>query len=262
MRKLPTIGLAMAALAVAAGVSASSCSQTPTNVPIRTFQGAQRVAVVCLRVLGVPDPANGPLPVDQNNCAPVPAGVVPDTLPFHLFAAVTQTTRGELAIVDLTGGFVVDEDQSTPGTNFIPVGTNPTDVAIPPDGMFTYVSSASATKPAIYAIPNRSLLGDTTAVGVPDVPPLQLTDLAACSLPQPPLALAIASVPAGSGTDGGGAQTPYALVALLGEEGNLPARVVAIDPTNFKTQPHGALPPCVAAGELHASWAKGSGPMP
>ena len=44
-------------------VSTSSCSQTPTNVPIRTFEGAQKVAVVCMQVLNVPDPAHGPVPV-------------------------------------------------------------------------------------------------------------------------------------------------------------------------------------------------------
>ena len=255
MRALPTMGLALAALAVGAGVAASSCSQTPTNVPIRTFEGAQKVAVVCMQVLNVPDPAHGPVPVAQDNCAPVAAGVVTTTLPFHLYAAVTQTTRGELAVVDLTTGFVVDEDQSTPGTNFIPVGTNPTDVAIPPDGTFTYVSSASATKPAIYAINNRSLLGDNSAAGNPQVPPLQLTNLAACSLPQPPMALAIANIPDGSGADGGGIQSQYALIALLGPEGNQPAQVVSIDPTNFiqQTQMPGALPPCVIAGRVRLS---------
>jgi hypothetical protein len=267
MRKLPTMSLALAALAVAAAASGSSCSQTPTNVPIRTFEGAQRAAVVCLQVLNVPDPTHGAIPVTQDNCAPVAAGVVPQTLPYHLVAAVTQTTRGELAIVDLTGGFVVDEDPSTPGNNFIPVGTNPTDVAIPPDGLFTYVASASATKPAIYAIDSRRLLGNSLAAGTPQTPPLQLTDLAACSLPQPPLALAIANLPPGSGTDGGGVQeSAYGLVALLGTEGSFPARVVTIDPsslTNQSAAEHGSLPACTItggvtlSGELPASWQPG-----
>src|SRR5215831_3331491 len=161
MGKLPIWGLALGALGVALGAFGWSCSQTPTNVPIHTFQGAQKVAVVCLQVGDAPDqplPKTGARPVAQNHCAPVPTGVTANTLPYHLMAAVTQTTRGELAIVDLTGGFVVDEDLSTPGVNFIPVGTNPTDVAIPPDDpRFTYVSSASATKPAIYAIDSARL---------------------------------------------------------------------------------------------------------
>jgi hypothetical protein len=271
MRKLPMMGLALAALGVAVGAAGFSCSQTPTNVPIRTFEGAQRVAVVCLQVLSTPDkpllPGMGATPAAENDCAPVAAGVVPDTLPYHLIAAVTQTTRGELAIVDITGGYVVDEDQSTPGINFIPVGTNPTDVAIPPDGNITYVSSAAATKPALYAIDSHRLLGDSLAVDNPSTPPLQLTDIPACSLPQPPLALAIASVPSGPGADAGAptVQAEYAVLALLGSEGNLPPRVVAIDPTAFVqglAQP-GALPPCVITGgvalgdDLPASWRPG-----
>ena len=265
MRNLPTMGLALAALAVAAAVSGSSCSQTPTNVPIRTFEGAQRVAVVCLQVLNVPNPTLGAVPVTQDNCAPVASGVAPDTVPYHLMAAVTQTTRGELAIVDLTGGYVVDEDQSTPGTNFIPVGTNPTDVAIPPSGDFTYVASAAATKPAIYAIDSRRLLGDSTQAATPQTPPLKLTDLAACSLPQPPLALAIAALPPASGTDGGGVpgtdgggmqESKYGLVALLGVEGNLPAKVVTINPSSFIYEPtaeHGSLPACTLVGSVQLS---------
>ncbi len=270
MRKLPIVGLALAALGVAVAASSWSCSQTPTNVPIRTFEGAQKVAVVCLQVLNT---QNGATPVTQDNCAPVAAGVVPDTLPYHLIAAVTQTTRGELAIVDLTGGYVVDEDQSTPGINFIPVGTNPTDVVIPPDGAFTYVSSAAATKPAIYAINSRRLLGDSLAVNNPSTPPLQLTDLAACSLPQSPVALAIASVGtsadagagagAGAGADAGAGASAYVVVALLGADGSLPARVVAIDPAPLQSGVPGALPPCTIVGgttlsaDLPASWLPG-----
>src|SRR4051794_6860985 len=104
-------GLITAALAIAAPVLGTSCGQTPTNVPIRTFEGAQKVAVVCLRVndaKGVPLPSVEP--VAQSNCAPVAANVNGTLLPFHLFATVTQTTRGELAVVDLTAGTVVDGD--------------------------------------------------------------------------------------------------------------------------------------------------------
>jgi hypothetical protein len=259
MRRLPIVGVALAAMAVALGAFGWSCSQTPTNVPIRTFQGAQKAAVVCLQVESTPGkalvPNMGAIPVEPNHCAPVAAGVAANTLPYHLMAVVTQTTRGELAVVDLTGGFVVDEDISTPGTNFIPVGTNPTDVAIPPDGAFTYVSSASETKPAIYAIDNRRLLGDSTLSGPVATPPLQLTNLAACSLPQPPLALAIASAPSGpDGGDAGGVPAAYTLVALLGPQGNQEARVVTIDPHNLMdpTQP-GTLPPCVIDGGLTLS---------
>jgi hypothetical protein len=231
------------------------------------------VAVVCLQVANT---TGGAKPVLQNNCVPDAPGVDGATLPNHLIAAVTQTTRGELAIVDITAGTVVDQDRSTPGINFIPVGTNPTDVVIPPDGAWTYVSSASPRSPAIYAIDNRRLLGDSTAV---QTPPLTLVNLTACALSQPPLALAIASVPGVPDVDGGapdggapdggvdggvpdgGAASPvpasYAIIALLGTQGSAGARIVAIDPTPFidGTQTPGTLPPCVIEGSVTISGA-------
>ena len=286
MRKVATIGTAFVALALAVAFSAASCAQTPTNTPIRTFEGAQRMAVVCL---DVSDPTTGAVPVPEDNCAPVATGVDGINLPNHLIAAVTQTTRGELAIVDLTAGYVVDEDLSTPGVNFIPVGTNPTDVAIPPDGLWTYVASATSNKPALYALDSTRLLGDSTAV---KSTPLQLTDLLACELPQPALALAIAATPAAAGVDagaggagadagagdagvdggasdagsGGGVDagttgpTTYSIMVLLdATQGGSPARLVAVDPTPFITskvthQPApGSLSPCTILGSVTLS---------
>ncbi len=267
MRKLGIAGLAVAVSAMGAAVFAASCGQTPVNVAIHTFEGAQKVAVVCLEV----NDANGSalpvaLPVQQSRCAPVPPNVVGSPLPFHLISVVTQTTRGELAVVDLTAGYVVDEDKSTPGVNFIPVGKNPTDVTVSPDAKWTFVSSAAPTKPAIYAIPSNRLLGDTT----PTVsPPLLLTDLVACSLPQPPLALAVSTVSTGSGVDGGagadaGGANAYTLLALLGGQGGAPAKLIAIDPATFTDNVHpGDLPPCrvsgatTLSGDVPTSWTPG-----
>jgi hypothetical protein len=81
MRKLPAI-LSLLALSASAVVSTSSCSQTPTNVPIRTFEGAEKVAVVCLQVLNLttlgPLPmGSGSIPVTMDHCGPVAPGAVP-----------------------------------------------------------------------------------------------------------------------------------------------------------------------------------------
>src|SRR5262245_18460635 len=126
-------------------VGTSSCAQTPVNVPVRTFERAQKMDVVCLRVRddsGAMLPSDQFAPVAQAKCAPVPPNANGDLLPYHLFALVTQTTRGEIAVVDLTRGVVVDVDHSTPGINFPPVGQIPTDVAVDPNGRLTYVSTA------------------------------------------------------------------------------------------------------------------------
>ena len=272
MRKVGIAGFAVAVCAIGAAVLGVSCGQTPVNVQIHTFDGAQKVAVVCLKVN---DSSGNPLqaaePSPQNRCAPVPPNVAGGPLPYHLISVVTQTTRGELAVVDLTAGYVVDEDQSTPGVNFIPVGKNPTDVTVSPDAAWTFVASAAPTKPAIYAIQSARLLGDSTATAST---PLLLTDLPACSLPQIPLALAVATRASGPGADagtdaaagdaGGAATGAYSILALLSGDGRAPAQLVAIDPTTFTdgAQP-GALPRCKVSGattfsaSVPASWTPG-----
>ncbi len=254
------------AVAVLAGgftVAVSSCSQTPTNVPVRTFEQAQRIDFVCMAVndiTGNPLPADKLQPLPQGNCSPVPSlsGLASPyssaTFPDHLYAVVTQTTPGLLAVVDLTNQGVVDEDNATPGINFIPVGQQPTDVAVPADGSMTFVTSADPAKPAIYGIDNRHLLG--TSTGNPTYPPLTLTDLPVCALPQPPLAINTQPLP------GGG----FALVVMLGSSGSAGARIAMYDPAPLLRAAgvvaSGAAGPG-AAGDAGAGdgGASGSGPV-
>jgi hypothetical protein len=145
---------ALVAVAGATSASLASCAQTPTNVPVQTMEQPKDVAVVCMQVFATePDPVTGaltpipPVPARQQSfCAPVPANTTGAALPYHLFALVTQTTRGELAVVDLTAGIVVDEDLGTPGINFLPVGRLPTDVTVTPDGLMAFVGSGSPSR--------------------------------------------------------------------------------------------------------------------
>jgi hypothetical protein len=242
------VGLVAAAGAVGVALAGSSCAATPTNIPVRTFEQPKKVDVVCIAVNNAVD--GGPLAASeihglaQNECAPAATDFAAlnatsaATLPNHLYAVVTQTTRGELAVVDLTAGYVIDEDRSTPGTNFIPVGSGPTDVVVTPDGQMTFVSSADPNKPAIYGIPSGphvapgggaglagALLGDSTGISPPL--PLLITDLEACALPQAPEALAVAA----SGPVEAGAPRSYVLVAVLAGSPGVSAKVVAIDPS-------------------------------
>jgi len=295
MRKTHIVGVGLLAAAGAVGVAiaSSSCAATPTNVPVRTFEQPKKVDVVCVAVNNPAD--GGPLAASeihglvQSECAPAASDfaalnvTTTPTLPNHLFAVVTQTTRGELAVVDLTAGAVVDEDRSTPGTNFIPVGSSPTDVVVTPDGLMTFVASADPNKPAIYGIPTGphdtdaglagALLGDSTgASGAPVPLPLLITDLEACALPQPPQALAVAAIPGGDG----GASRGYALIAVLAATAGASAKVVAIDPTSLlrgggvdaglsdaAPSTPGVLAPCARlgaialSGALPASWSGG-----
>ena len=254
---------AAAAIAVVAGVSAAatSCSQTPTNIPVRTFQQATKMDVVCIEVNdanGNPLKASQMKLVDRDTCTIVATGGNGYTQQYHLYAVVVQSTPGEVAAVDLTNGNVVDEDHATPGVNFIPVGAVPTDIAVPRAGTMTFVSSADPNKPAIYAIDNRRVLGDSTGLNPPR--PLTIADLPACQLPQPPGALAIAQLSPES----------FVLLVQLRSWGMQPAQVVAIDPGPLMrgagidagatvdggstgVVAPGSLAPCTALGEVTLS---------
>jgi hypothetical protein len=261
--KRPAAAIGVAALLVGSGLffmgagSAllTSCTTTPTAVPVRTFERAQKVDVVCMQVL---DPITGvlikPVPQPQSRCAPVPAGVDGTFLPYHLFALVTQQSRGEVAVVDLTQGTVVDIDQGTPGYNFHVVGRNPTDITVTPDGLLTFVGAAEVNKPAIYGLRNDEVLGDWQSA--PGASRPKITNWPVCSLPQAPGAMAVVSTQilagtttstdagttdagtadAGSsdaGTATGSTGLGYELVVVLPGDARTTAKIVTIDPRPF-----------------------------
>ncbi|WP_146650911.1 hypothetical protein [Labilithrix luteola] len=225
----------VAVTGVAFASALGACSETPTSVPQRTFDRAQKMDVVCMQVLQ-PDAQNPSLlvpvkpvrPLPQENCAPVPSNVDGSLFLNQLFAVVTQTARGEVAVVNLSSGEIVDQQKAIPSINFIPVGAIPTDVATTPDGQMVFVASAEVNKPAIYGIPSTSLLGDN-----PDFATKPAGTLAAwpvCSLPQNPGALTIVPRPNPSGVKG---PADYEVVAILPGSRLDSAKVVTIDPKPF-----------------------------
>ncbi len=234
------VGSGVLATAVALAATLSSCSQTPTNVPLRSFERPQKVDVVCMQVLDAMTlAAIPPIPVRQELCAATPAGVSGSQLPFHLFALVTQTSRGEVAVVDLTAGGVIDEDPTTPGINFLTVGALPTDVAVTPDGAMTFVGAAEVNKPAIYALPNNRILGASQGP-IPNTPPATPPTLASwpvCALPQAPGPIAVVpmapAADAGAADDGGPSAGSYVIAVVLPGDGRSSAKVVTLDPLPF-----------------------------
>jgi hypothetical protein len=234
-RKKLLVSFVVAILAIAGAAVLFACSQTPTSVPVRTFERAQRMDVVCLRLV-----TGGALPEPrpQEECAPVPPGVNGSGLQNQLFALVTQTTRGELAVVDLSAGQLVDQSRPTPGINFLPVGAIPTDVATAPDGKIVFVASAEPNKFAIYGVMSHRILGDALAdVRDPDGTP-QLASWPVCALPQRPGALTVVSRKGAApppAADGGAPPTlpDYELVVVLPGDRSNSAKLVTIDPRPF-----------------------------
>jgi hypothetical protein len=250
------LAVAAALLAIVAAAVLFACSQTPASVPVRTFERAQRMDVVCLRLFGTDGNPIVPEGLPQENCAPVPSDVNGGGLTNQLFALVTQTTRGEVAVVDLSAGFIVDQNRGVPGINFLPVGAVPTDIAAAPDGKMAFVASAEPNKAAIYGISTRRILGDIE--GRPRDPdgPVTLASWPVCALPQNPGSLTVvprrpaaaaadagaadAGAGAGDAGDAGdaGATTPsdvpdYELVAVLPGDRRSSAKVITIDPRPF-----------------------------
>jgi hypothetical protein len=231
----------------------ASCGATPTNQPLRSFESAKDIDVLCMKVFTTPQDDGGagfavtpPIPVAQENCAPVPINEIGAVLPYHLFALVTQTARGEVAVVDLTGGYIIDEDPATPGVNFLPVGANPSGIAAAPDGLMTFVASADSTKPAIYGLPSIRILGAgvnydggiaTVYGGLAAAQIPALPSWPACSLPALPGPVVAVPVGRPEAADDAAGATPgvpalkYVLAVILPGDGisQLP-RVLTIDP--------------------------------
>jgi hypothetical protein len=239
-----TIAITATALVAAAGLAGtllSSCAQTPTNVPVQTFEQPQNMDVVCMQVLNSNiEPIIPPIPQPQAQCAQVPVNVNGSQLPYHLFALVTQVTRGEVAVVDLTAGYEIDVDPSTPGINFLPVGRLPSDIAATPDGTMVYVGSADPNAPAIFALPSTLILGDSQEYDGGEINPNgtepipDLTTWPVCSLPQAPGAVRILPnnllPPLADGGAPPSSAAGYVIVVVFPGDSNNGARMATIDP--------------------------------
>lgn len=221
-----TLAVVVTASSLAAAMGLASCADAPTENPLRTFERAQKLDTICLKVndaAGNPV-VNSPLPLEA--CAPVPVGVDGSFYPNHLFALVTQTARGEVGVVDLTARKVVDIDHGTPGTNFIPVGVLPTGIASSPKSDITYVVTAEPNKPGLYALPSKVILGDSQ--GLPNTRVPTIATLPVCALPGRPAAIELVPHKPDGADDPG-----YDIVVVFGGSRLEPARIVVYDAKPF-----------------------------
>ncbi|WP_394822928.1 hypothetical protein [Pendulispora albinea] len=251
MRRRRLVSISVAALLATAltavlALSIASCTQNTTQRAVSSFEMAQKVDFVCIQLFErFEGDAPGllrtipPTPAPAANCPPAPAGLTAEFSRFHLFALVTQLARGEVAVVDLSGQAVIDIDRGTPGINFLPVGAKPTDVAVSPDGKMSFVATAETNKYAIYALPNRDVLGDwpqTYPLPPESTRPIPtLTTWPVCALPQQPLSVSV--IPRGlpgDGTVGGGSpESNYEVAVVLPGDGRRPSQLITLDPKPF-----------------------------
>jgi hypothetical protein len=192
---------AASALGLLAG-ALLDCSQTPTAVPLRSLERSGKLSLLCL------DPVAGPqvgysLDDCQARRAATKAGGSGQTL--KLFSLVNQTTRGEVAMLNLTDSTVFDADPSTPGFNFLPIGSEPVDIVTTPESTASFVATAEVSHQGIYALPStRILAGRPTIRSWP-----------ACSLPSRPGSMAML-VSSGEAT----CASPSFATDTLGDKGN------------------------------------------
>jgi hypothetical protein len=199
-RSLGALLVCGAACASGALLPSSGCARTPIQVPTRALERSGRSAFVCL---GDPNGAVRPqLPLERCTGGLVSSisqylgadGGAVSAVP-HLYALVTQTTRGEVAVIDTTAtnNSVLDEDPAIPGASFLPVGAQPVDIVSTPGGTATFVGVAEVGREALFALPSSQIRpasaegaggsGGGTADGRP---PPEISSWPACRLPFAP----------------------------------------------------------------------------
>jgi hypothetical protein len=246
------LGLLLAVVLPYAG-----CSQQAQTVPVRSLERSGRASFVCLYSNNVQSPG-----VQLDTCfSPASPFAIGDYFSGpHVLALVTQTTRGEVAVIDVTAQSVLDADPSTPGYNFLPLGALPTDIVSTPGGNASFVASGDPLRPGIFAIPSASLPGHANARGRKAT----LASWPACSLPFVPTELTIvadstgshpgrcdANVPATAPTPGFDLSNETALFGRLKIVATLPenSSIVVIDAQELLARAPGTFDPCPIEGD-------------
>ncbi len=129
---------------------AIGCSSNTREVVPRSFDRPGEVTFACFD-----DGSKLPVPLD--NCT------FPEADEQHsLHALVTQTSRGEVAAVDLKVNRVLDSDRRIPGYTFVRVGEIPSAIVVPrADPRYTYVAANGSQE--IYAVPTARFRPDAPA---------------------------------------------------------------------------------------------------
>jgi DNA-binding beta-propeller fold protein YncE len=235
------------------------CSSSPISVPLRSLERSGSVSFVCIARPGTANPTD-----TLDKCHAFTFAIDKGDLGNpHLIALVTQTARGEVAVVDTSAQTVLDEDPTTPGQGFIPVGQIPTDIVSTKVGSASFVTVADPDKPGIFALPTASILPGSM------VGPPELTSFPACSLRAYPGRMIVLddTTPAGGGTfrrhcpsappaDPDAAPAPelplesiYGTPKLLVELPDL-GEIDVIDATDLLARPNGSYDKCPVEAKL------------
>jgi hypothetical protein len=207
--RLPSLAiLAASAITVGVAVHGAGCQQSSVTVPVRSLERSGRVSFVCLGPPGVAGSAELPMEscsqqqftavnefyyADDAGDIDAGSGMLP-----HLYALVTQTTRGEVAVIDVSSANspVLDQNPIEPGANFLPVGAMPTSIVSSPGSVASFVTVAEIGRAGVFALPSAQIrpvsttpeagLGGGGYGGGFDPSVQQLSSWPACALPAAP----------------------------------------------------------------------------
>src|SRR5690349_16193439 len=98
-------------LCAVAAATWGGCSQQATTVPLRSLERSGQVSFVCIA-----DPSSTSPGRQLDACLSPPTAQPVDNYALpHAIALVTQTSRGEVAVVDVTAQTVLDASGEIPG---------------------------------------------------------------------------------------------------------------------------------------------------
>ncbi len=248
------MNLCLRLFAAAASLTAAvACNQDVTPQVLNALDRSGTISFVC-----VSNDASGAVP--NGSLALEDCGVGKPTADRRMLALVTQTLRGEVAVLDLASGRIVDTDPQLPSQGFLPVGAAPVDITSTPGGAASFVAVGAPGYEGIFTLPTTCIL----APG-PNEPPRDVTTWPACRLPAAPGRVAVVLDPtARESCPGYPAPTPPARTACLAdlsaEGGPAGRRLLAVtmpslgtvwllDAQKLVNQPQGSFESCEFARE-------------
>jgi hypothetical protein len=217
----------------AIGAAQWGCTTQPILEPLRSLERSGAISYVCLdtplSARGIAKPltdCTGFAAPDQQTFAEDDAGAI---IGPHLYAMVTQTSRGEVAVVDMTSQVnpVLDEDPNIPGANFLPIGAEPVDIVSSQGSTATFVGVAETGREGIFALPSTiirpsDLLDDGGVSPETPRPVPTLSSWPACALPSAPGAmLLIDDPPNASGAERARCDEKFGQLPPAGDNGDL-----------------------------------------
>ncbi len=131
------------------GVLLTGCEKKQTNQAIDQFERPQDVALVCYDNKEV---KSLPLGCCRKRAALEDSDCDVTFSSAKLYAFVTQTTAGEVAVVDVEEQAIVGFDELIPYNSFIPVGDSPNDIVATGDGERLYTANYESGNVSVITV--------------------------------------------------------------------------------------------------------------